>query len=329
MAARHIFFGVIGLLAVLGTAPGAQATNADWPKSLTLGTASPGGVYILYGEALAKILTDKLGIAVNPLPTQGPVHNIKLLDSGGAQLGLTTMGVALQGWNGTGDWTNGKRFRNMRALFPMYDTPFQVIVLQRSGITTIEQLDNKRIGVGPRAGTGSTYTPAILKALGISAQITNGSFDHMAEELFRGDFDAVMTLTGAPVPAIQAAPDQQPFSLVGLSPQQIDAVRKAMPEFNPSKIPARTYSFLDKDYDTFGVFNFAIGRSDLPDDLVYQLVKATFENQPTLLKAHSTARETLAENVLKDTFLPLHPGALRYYREIGIKIPDTLVVPTN
>jgi hypothetical protein len=151
----------------------------------------------------------------------------------------------------------------------------------------------------------------------------------MADELFTGNYEAVMTLTGAPVPAIQAAAEQQPFTLVSLSPEQVDAVRKAIPEFSPSKIPAGTYRFLDKDYDTFGVFNFAIGRSDLPDDLVYQLVKAAFENQPTLLKAHSTAAETIPQNVLKDTFLPLHPGALRYYRENGIKIPDVLATPTN
>jgi TRAP transporter TAXI family solute receptor len=328
MRAR-LLFGVVGILFTFGCTPGVQAANANWPKSLTLATASPGGTYIVYGEALAKILTDKLGVAVNPLPTQGPVHNIKLLETGGAQLGFTTMGVALQGWNGIGDWTDGKRFRNMRALFPMYDTPFQTIVLVRSGITTIAQLDGKRIGVGPRAGTGATYTAAITKALGISPQITNGSFDHMADELFSGNYEAVMTLTGAPVPAIQAAAELQPFTLVNLSPEQIDSVRKAIPEFSPSKISAGTYRFLDKDYDTFGVYNFAIGRSELPDDLVYQLVKAVFENQPALLKAHSTARETIPQNVLKDTFLPLHPGALRYYREVGIKIPDVLAAPTN
>jgi TRAP transporter TAXI family solute receptor len=325
----RLLFGVVGILFTFGCTPGVQAANANWPKSLTLATASPGGTYIVYGEALAKILTDKLGVAVNPLPTQGPVHNIKLVETGGAQLGFTTMGVALQGWNGTGDWTDGNHFRNMRALFPMYDTPFQTIVLVRSGITTVAQLDGKRIGVGPRAGTGATYTPAITKALGISPQITNGSFDHMADELFSGNYEAVMTLTGAPVPAIQAAAELQPFTLVNLSPEQIDSVRKAIPEFSPSKIPAGTYRFLDKDYDTFGVYNFAIGRSELPDDLVYQLVKAVFENQPALLKAHSTAAETIPQNVLKDTFLPLHPGALRYYREIGIKIPDVLAASTN
>jgi hypothetical protein len=72
------------------------------------------------------------------------------------------------------------------------------------------------------------------------------------------------------------------------------------------------------------VYNFAIGRADLPDDLVYQLVKAVFENQPRLVKIHPAARETLPQNVDRDTFLPLHPGAVRYYREIGINIPASL-----
>jgi TRAP-type uncharacterized transport system substrate-binding protein len=101
-----------------------------------LGTGSPGAPYYVYGEALSQILTEKLGITVNPLPSQGPVHNVKLVDSGGAQLGFITMGIGLQGWNGIGDWTSGKRFRNMRALFPMYDTSFQFAVLRRSGIST-------------------------------------------------------------------------------------------------------------------------------------------------------------------------------------------------
>jgi uncharacterized protein len=323
---RFMGFVLVACVLALATSTGAPAAGPDWPKSLTLGTASPGGVYYVYGEALAQILTEKLGITVNPLPTQGPVHNVKLLDSGGAQLGLITMGVGLQGWNGTGDWTNGKRFRDMRALFPMYDTPFQAVVLQRSGITTLAQLDKKRVGVGPRAGTGGTYIPAILKVLGMSTEISNGSLDAVASELLAGRYDAFMTLTGVPVPAVQEAEAKQPITFLSLSPEQIEAIQKAMPEFSPSKIAAGTYRLLDKDYVTIGVYNFAIGRADLPDDLAYQLVKAAFENQPRLLKAHSTASDTLPQNVVKNTFLPFHPGAIRYYREIGMSIPDSLVL---
>ena len=293
-----------------------------------MGTASPGGVYYIYGEALAQILTEKLGITVNPLPTQGPVHNVKLVDSGVVQLGLTTMGVALHGWNGTGDWTHGQSFPNMRALFPMYDTPFQAVVLRRSGIATLAQLDKNRVFIGPRAGTGGTYIPAILKLLGISAEVSYGSFGALATELFANQVNAIVTLIGTPVPAVQDAEAKGPITFLRLSPEQIEAIRKAMPEFSPSTIAVGTYRLLDKDYVTIGVYNFAIGRADLPDDLIYQLVKVVFENQPRLVKTHPAASETLPQNVVKNTFLPFHPGAVRYYREIGISIPDSLV-PTN
>jgi uncharacterized protein len=312
-------------LLAIGASKSGLAVDSNWPKSLTLATASVGGVYYIYGDALARILTEKLGIPVNPLPTQGTVHNVKLLDSGEAQLGMTTMGVALEAWNGTGDWSGGKQFRTMRALFPMYDTPLHAVVLRRSGITALAQLDNKRVAVGPRAGTGGTYIPAILKVLGISPEISYGSFDAMTTELFDGRLDAFTTLTGAPMPAVQQAEAKEPVTFISPSAEQIEAIRKAMPEFSRSTIAAGTYSSLDKDCVTVGVYNFAIGRADLPDDLVYQLVKAVFDNQPRLMKATLTAKDTVPQNVDKDTFLPLHPGAIRYYREIGLSIPESLV----
>src|SRR6185437_6934421 len=103
-----------------------------------------------------------------------PVHNVKLLTSGGAQLGLVTMGVALQAWNGTGDWE--RPARTMRALFPMYDTSFQITVLRRSGISSVAMLDKLDVGAGPRAGTGGVYVPKILQALGVSAHTGYGSW---------------------------------------------------------------------------------------------------------------------------------------------------------
>jgi uncharacterized protein len=232
------FLGVVATLLAIATSTSVSVADSDWPKSLTLVTGPPGVVYYVYGEALAQVLTEKLGIAVNPLPTQGSVHNVKLLDSGGAQLAMTTMGVGLQGWNGTGDWTNGKQLRNMHALFPLYDTPFQAVVLQRSGIATLEQLDKKRIGVGSRAGTGGTYMPAMLKVLGISAEINYGSFDNMATELLAGRIDAVLTLLGTPVPAVQDVEAKEPVTFITLSPEQLKPFAKccrssALPRSRP------------------------------------------------------------------------------------------------
>ena len=256
-------FGFAACLLLIWTT-GVPAANPDWPKSLTLGTASPGGVYYVYGDELAKILTEKLGITVNSLPTQGSIQNVKLLDSGAEQLGLITMSTGLEGWNGTGNWTNGKKFRDVRALFPMYDNPFQAVVLRRSGITTFAQLDKKRIGVGPRAGNGSTYVPGIFKIVGISGELSYGSYNDMAAELLDGRIDALLTLLGAPVPAIQQVDAKEPVTFLSLSPEQMDAIRKVTPDFGPAKIAAGTYRLLNKDYVTVGVPNFVIGRADLP-----------------------------------------------------------------
>jgi TRAP-type uncharacterized transport system substrate-binding protein len=291
----------------IGTSTSVLAVDPNWPKSLTLGTASPGGVYYVYGGALAEILTKKLGIPVDPLPTQGPVHNVRLIESGGAQLGLITMGVGFQGWTGTGDWTSGKHFQAMRALFPMYDTAFQFVVLKRSGISKVQMLDKLDVGVGPRAGTGGTYVPEVLKALGLYALVLG---------------------LGAPIPAVKKLEATEPLNFISLSGPEVNVVRKAIPELTPSTIAAGVYSSLDKDYTTVGVYNFAVGRSDLPDDLVYNLVKAVHDNQPRLMSSTDSAKETLPQNVVKDTFLPLHPGAARYYREVGISISHSLV-PTN
>jgi TRAP transporter TAXI family solute receptor len=200
---RFIGFVFATCFLAIWTSTSVPAANPDWPKSLTVGAAGPGGVFYVYGEELTRILTEKLGIAASIAPSQGSIHNIQLIERGDVQLGMISMGTGLQGWNGTGDWTKGVRFRNMRALFPMYDTLFQAFVLRRSGITALAQLDQKRVAVGPRAGTGGTYIPAILKLLGIAAENSYGSFDAMTAELFAGRLDAFTTLTGAPMPAAQ------------------------------------------------------------------------------------------------------------------------------
>jgi TRAP transporter TAXI family solute receptor len=321
---RFIGFVFATCLLAICTSTTVPAANPDWPKSLMLAAATPGGVFYVYGEELGRILTEKLGIAVNMAPSQGSVHNVKLLDSGAAQLGLISMGIGLEGWNGTGDWTNGKRFRDVRALFPMYETPFHAVTLRRSGITTLVELDKRRVGVGPRVGLAGSYAQRVFGVLGISPEIRYGGFDTQGTELLQGAIDAVLALTAAPMPSIQDVESKEHIIFMCPSPEQIDSFRKAMPELSPSEIVAGTYRSLDKDCVTVGLYNFVVGRADLPDDLVYQLVKAAFEGQPRLQKAHPVASQTVPQNAVKDTFLPFHLGAVRYYREIGIKIPDEL-----
>ena len=156
-------------------------------------------------------------------------------------------------------------------------------------------------------------------------RIGYASWVDTTKDLVSGRYNAVVMVGGVPFPSIKELEAKEPVNLLSLSEGEIDLVRKALPELPPSTIPAGTYSSLDRDYTTIGVYNFAVGRSDLPEDLVYQLVKTVYENQPRLVKITESAGETVPQNVVKNTFLPFHPGAARYYREIGISIPDILV----
>src|SRR5215468_11527281 len=134
----------------------ARAAEPDWPDQLRIGTASPGGTYYVYGEALAKLLTRTLDLPVERLATDGPMQNIELMESGEAKLGFVTVGIALQAWNATGAWAGKKPARSLRVIFPMYDTPFQFMALQDANIRSIADMAGKRIGIGPRGGTSAT-----------------------------------------------------------------------------------------------------------------------------------------------------------------------------
>ena len=149
-------------------------------------------------RGLAQLLTRALDFPVAERTTEGPSDNIELIESGEAQIGFVTMGVALQGWNGTGDWTHGRRFQSMRALFPMYDTPFTFAVPKDSAIQSLAGIAGKRIGVGPKGGTAGTYIPQFLTALKIEAELVYGTWDELAAQFQTGGLDVLAAAAGAP-----------------------------------------------------------------------------------------------------------------------------------
>ncbi|HQR53086.1 MAG TPA: TAXI family TRAP transporter solute-binding subunit [Burkholderiales bacterium] len=295
----------------------APAAEPNWPPSLTVATASPGGTYHAYGEGLALLLTRSLDVPVAEQTTEGPRENIQLIEAGDAQIGFVTMGVALQGWNGTGDWTHGKRFQSMRALFPMYDTPFAFVVPKDSPIQSLAGMAGKRIGVGPAGGTAGTYMPLFLATFKIEAELVHGTWDEMADQFLAGKLDALAAAVGAPFPALSGLDARKAIRFVPLSEKEIVSLRLAMPELTPSVIPAGVYPSLLRGYRTVGLYNFAVASKDLPDDLAYAIVDAVFTNQDVLIRAHPVAAETVRSNFSHNGFLPYHPGALRYYSNLA------------
>jgi uncharacterized protein len=308
------------VMSALASSEAAWAQAPNWPRSIAIGTASPGGIYYDYGEALARILTRTLQIEATAQVTQGAAQNIVLMEKKEVMLGFVTMGVALQGWSGT-DWAKGTRYRSMRVIFPMYDTAFQFATLKRLAIKSLDDFAGLRIGVGPRAGTGGAYVPEIFKILGIAADIRFGAIDQMTSQMADGKLDGLVIAGGFPIPAIAELDAKQPVDFVQPSSEQSSMVRNKLPEITPSLIPASTYRSRAQDYHTIGLYNFAIAHKELPDDLIYKIVKAAFDNRDELMKTQSSAKETIPENIDRNTMLPLHPGAVRYYREVGIAVP--------
>jgi TRAP transporter TAXI family solute receptor len=307
---------VIGAVLVVAAA----VEHASGAEPIIIGTASPGGPYLAYGQGLARILSRELGQEVTAQSTQGPAQNIVLLEKKQAMLAFITTGVGLQAWNGT-DWTKGTRYRSMRVIFPMYDTAFQFVAAKRLRLNWLDDLTGLRLGGGPRAGTGGTYLPTILKALDIKASLRFGAWESMTAQLKSDELDGIVFVAGFPLPALTELIASYPVDFIQPSADQIAAVRKELPELSQSTVPAGTYASLARDYQTLGLFNFAVAHKDLPDDLVYKIVKAVFDHREELVKTQSSAKETVPANIGRDTILPLHPGAERYYREIGIPIP--------
>jgi TRAP transporter TAXI family solute receptor len=303
------------LIATCFIATAAMCREPHWPEMLTIGTGSPGGTYFAYGEGLARLLTRELRTTVWARSTEGPAENIKLLEAGEIQIGFVTMGIAQQAWNGAGEWTGGKQFRAMRAVFPMYDTPFQFMALQDSGILSISDFGGKRVGIGPTGGTTSAYIPTFFKALKIDALLETGTWSDLAQKVDAGSLDALAVAAGVPFPSFGEIERKHKARYVPLTPSQVVALRLAVPELGPSVVAAGTYPSLLRHYQTVGLFNFAVVGSNLPDDLVYAIVDAVFTYHDEMMSAHPAAAETVPANFTRNTFLPFHDGATDWYHK--------------
>jgi TRAP transporter TAXI family solute receptor len=304
---------VMVLAAVVVLPKAAWSAEAHWPETLTIGTGSPGGTYYAYGEGLARLLTRKLNMPVFMRPTEGPTENIKLLEAGDVQLAFVTLGVAQQAWNGTGDWTGGSQFRAMRAVFPMYDTPFQFMVLQESGIGSVADWTDKRVGIGPQGGTTGIYMPEFFKTLKINPTTRTGSWSDLAAAMQARSLDALAVGAGVPFPEFAELEKRNKVRYLALTSSQVVALRLAMPELGSSVVPAGTYPSLTRHYQTVGLYNFAVAHRALPDDLVYAIAEAVFANPDEMMQIHHAAADTIPKNFTRNTLLPFHGGAARWY----------------
>ncbi|MBR3369931.1 MAG: TAXI family TRAP transporter solute-binding subunit [Rhodobacteraceae bacterium] len=321
---RYTNFAAMAAAAVM-TMSVANAQDRDgWPSDLTVGTASQGGVYFVYGNGLAGFLGEELGLNASGEVTGGPVQNVTLVQMGDHDIGLVTMGPAFEAWTGVSELAPGLEHSEIRALFPMYETPFQGVALSGSGITSVSDFEGKRVGVGPAGGTPGTYWPRFFDTLGLNVTVSNAGAADTAGQLKDGLVDAFVFAAGLPIGAFSQLAAEADVVMFGFSEEELATIMEGHPEVSQFTIPAGTYTSQDEDQLSVAMWNFAIAHADMPESLAYEITKLVMENNDRMLQIHAAAAATLPENVGNNSFLPFHPGAVRYFEEIGIEIPEDL-----
>lgn len=306
-------------------ASSAQADRSEWPDNFTVGTASQGGTYYVYGSGWANFIADELDISGGGEVTGGPTQNLALVHGGDVAFGLTTMGPASDAINGESPLAPGMEMDNVCAMFPMYETPFSITALASSDIESIEDIpDGARIGFGPAASTSDTYFPAMLETLGVEFDRRNGGWSDLGGQLQDGLLDVIAFAAGIPIPAVSQLEVQTDVNIVEFTDDEVDTILENFPvaEF---MIPASTYETLEEDARAVSMWNFAIAGCDLPEDFVYEVTKVTMEQNDRMRSIHRSAATTIPENVDKNTVLPFHPGAARWYEENGYDIAEDMI----
>jgi uncharacterized protein len=310
----------------------ASSSNAPVPamppatrQRLSVATGAPGGGFLLYGEALAATLSTQSHIDFQVLPTQGTAENINRLHARDIDVALLVMGPAWDAWNGQASWKD-KPQRMMRAIAPMYETPFHCMARNTSGINSLAQLAGKRVGVGPAKGTAEGFFTGLMEALKINCTLVNGTPTQHAEQLARGEIDVFWFGAGLPVPAfvqaIQIGGAAHGMRVFGFSKAERAAFMQRFPYFAPFTIPANTYSGQTQSVESVAVWNFVAVHAAISDDLAYWITRSILQSTAELTKRYPAAASTRGEFLAANTFLPFHPGAQRYFREQRLPFPE-------
>ncbi|MDR9438491.1 MAG: TAXI family TRAP transporter solute-binding subunit [Halomonas sp.] len=320
----RILAGTLASSLLIAASASAQSDRSDWPDNFTVGTASQGGTYFVYGSGWANLIADELGISGGGEVTGGPTQNMALVHSGDVALGLTTMGPAAEALAGKSPLAPGMPMDNVCALFPMYETPFSITTLEGSGIESIAEIpDGARIGFGPAASTSDTYFPAMLETLGVEFDRRNGGWSDLGGQLQDGLIDVIAFAAGIPIPAVSQLEVQTDVNIIEFTEEEQQTVLENFP-VSEFQIPASTYETLEEDARAVSMWNFTIAGCDLPESFVYEVTKLSMENNDRMRDVHRSAATSIPENIKYNTVLPFHPGAVRWYEENGHEIPEDL-----
>jgi len=305
-------------LAAAAIAAGAGAAAADtFVNVLTGGTS---GVYYPMGVAISKIFTQKIaGTRPSVQATKASVENLNLLQQGKGELAFTLGDSLAFAWAGDEEAGFKAKLTKLRGVAAIYPNHIQIVAAKDSGIRTLADLKGKRLSVGaPKSGT-ELNARAILGAAGISykdlGKLEYLPFAESVELMKNRQLDATLQSAGLGVAAIRDLASAVEIRIVEIPGALVD---KLGAPYVKSTIPANTYNGQTAEVASAAVVNYLATRADLPDDLVYGMTKAIFENLPELAASHAAAKSIRLEGALQGMPVPLHPGAEKYFREKGV-----------
>jgi TRAP transporter TAXI family solute receptor len=317
-----LFLLVIFMVVVCLAVPAAAKTTF-----VSIGTGGTGGIYYPYGGGVAEIWSKYVkGVKAVAEVTGASVENVKLAHKGETVVGEVMGDVAVAGFNGTSKFKGKKH--DILAMAIMYPNLLQVVTLKDSGITDLTQVVGKSISTGS-PGSGTNFmAEAVLKALGVgkgSYKDSRLSFTESANALRDGTISLGVWSVGPGTSSILDLATTHDIRIVEFSKGQQEKILAANSTYAAVDLSGGVYRGVDQAVPTIGVWNVMICQGSLDEDLVYKLVKALYENNDYLLKIHPSAAYTTPENAVKYSPIPLHPGTIRYLKEVGVAVPAKLM----
>jgi len=316
----------LGLIAG-GTLLAADLASAQEQQFITIGTGGVTGVYYPTGGAICRLVNlqrQEHGIRCSVESTGGSVYNVNTIRAGELDMGVVQSDVQYKALKGEGEEFEGQGpFDDLRAVFSVHAEPFTVVARADSGIETFDDLEGKRVNIGnPGSGQRSTME-VLMEAKGWTmddfALASELKSAEQAQALCDNKIDAMVFTVGHPSGSIQEATTTCDTKLIPVSGSEVDQLVEQNPFYAKATIPGGMYRGTDEDVETFGVKATFVSSAAVPDEVVYEVTEAVFENFEDFKKLHP-AFETLQKEdmVTQALSAPLHPGAEKYYQEAGM-----------
>jgi len=313
---------LFGLVLFMGTAP-VQAGDQTF---VTIGTGGVTGVYYPTGGAIARLVNKGKkthGIRASVESTGGSVYNLNAIRAGELDMGVAQSDWQYHAYNGTSKFEKKGANKDLRAVFSVHPEPFTVVARKDSGIKNFADLKGKRVNIGnPGSGQRGTME-VVMKAMGwTKADFKLASELKSAEQskaLCDNKIDAIVFTVGHPSGSIKEASTSCDSVMVNVTGPAIDKLVSANDYYRTAVIPGGMYRGTATDTNTFGVGATFVSSAKVPENVIYNVVKAVFENFDQFKKLHPAFANLKKEEMIKDGLsAPLHDGAKKYYKEAGL-----------